>query len=107
PTLFKETPIPPVAEVEDKSFLTGAQAVLSGQGDTGSEAETPQYQVAASCTVIGHRAYSINFETGSARLTTDGMQVVRELKDSIALTGAFVKIDGFTDNTGSDTVNVP
>lgn len=108
PTLFKETPIPPVTEVEDKSFLTGAQAILSGQGDMGSDAETPQYQAAASSgTVIGHRAYSINFETGSAKLTPDGMSTVRELKDSIALTGAFVKIDGFTDNTGSDTVNVP
>jgi OOP family OmpA-OmpF porin len=108
PTLFKETPIPPVTEVEDKSFLTGAQAILSGNGDAGSDADVPSYQAAqAGGNQIGKRAYNINFETGSARLTPDGQQVVRELKDSLALTGAFVQIDGYTDNSGSDTVNVP
>lgn len=108
PILFKETPIPPVAEVEDKSFLTAAQAILSGQGDTGSDADVPSYQAAAATgTQIGKRAYAINFQTGSANLTPDGQATVRELKDSIALTGAFIKIDGYTDNSGSDTVNIP
>ena len=69
PTLFKETPIPPVNEVEDKSYVTGAQALLSGSGDMGSEAETPSYASAEAGSVIGHRAYSIQFEIGSARLT--------------------------------------
>ena len=32
---------------------------------------------------------------------------MRELKDSIALTAAFIKIDGYTDDTGSDSVNIP
>lgn len=108
PTLFKETPIPPVSEVEDKSFLKGAQDVLAGNNTTGSDADTANYQTAAtSGSVIGHRAYSINFETGSANLTSDGRATVQGLKDQLSLTGAFVKIDGYTDNTGSDTVNIP
>src|SRR5208337_513653 len=61
----------------------------------------------ASADVIGHRAYSIQIATGSAQLTEQGKGTVQQLKDSIAITSAFVKIDGYTDNTGSDTVNIP
>jgi outer membrane protein OmpA-like peptidoglycan-associated protein len=108
PDIFKTTPIPPVGEVEDKSYITNAQAVLSGNGEQAAEADTPSYQQAAnSGETIGNRDYHINFQTGSATLTQDGEQVVRELRDSIALTNAFVKIDGYTDNTGSDTINIP
>ena len=32
---------------------------------------------------------------------------MRQLKDGLAITGLFIKVDGYTDNTGSDTVNVP
>jgi len=107
PTLFKETPIPDVKSVEDKSYITGAQAVLSGEGDTGSEAATPAYEQQASGEQIGHRAYNINFQTGSGQLTPQGEQQLRDLKDGLAITGAFIRIDGYTDNTGSDTVNQP
>ena len=101
------TPIPPVTDVEDKSFVKAAQDVLSGNGESVAEADAPSYQQASQGTAIGHRAYQINFQTGSATLTPDGQVTVQQLKDSIALTGAFVRIDGYTDNTGSDTVNVP
>lgn len=107
PVLFKETPIPDVKTVEDKSYITGAQAILSGEGDTGSESAdaAPSYtQVGEQ---IGHRAYNINFQTGSGMLTPAGEQQLRELKDGLAITGAFIKIDGYTDNTGSDSVNRP
>lgn len=107
PTIFKTTPIPDVKVVEDKSFITAAQAVLSGNGESTAEADVPSYQQASRGETIGHRAYSINFKTGSAELTTDGQQTVRELKDSIALTSAFVQIDGYTDNTGNDNINIP
>lgn len=107
PDIFKTTPIPPVTAVEDKSFITAAEAVLSGNGEDTAAADVPSYQQAAGGETIGHRAYSINFETNSAQLTPEGQQVVRQLKDSIALTGAFVKIDGYTDNTGSDSRNIP
>jgi OOP family OmpA-OmpF porin len=107
PNIFKATPIPQVTEVEDKSFITAAQAVLSGNGESTAEAETPSYSQAASGEAIGHRAYQINFESNSAKLTPDGQRQVHELKDSIALTAAFVRIDGYTDNTGSDERNIP
>ena len=30
---------------------------------------------------------------------------MQELKDSLAITGLFIQVDGYTDNTGSEAVN--
>jgi OmpA-OmpF porin, OOP family len=107
PTLFKETPIPDVKTIEDKSYITGAQAVLSGENETGSEAATVDYTSQASGTTVSNRSYNIQFQTGSGALTPAGEAQLRDLKDGLAITGLFIKVDGYTDNTGSDTVNIP
>ena len=107
PTLFKETPIPDVKTIEDKSYITGAQAILSGDNNTGSEAQTVDYTAQSSGDVVSNRAYNIQFQTGSGALTPDGERTLAGLKDSLAITGLFIKVDGYTDNTGSDGVNVP
>jgi OOP family OmpA-OmpF porin len=107
PTLFKETPIPDVKTVEDKSYITGAQAILSGEGDTGSDAAVVDYTSQASGATVSNRSYNIQFQTGSGALTPTGEAQLRELKDNLAITGLFIKVDGYTDNTGSDTVNIP
>jgi OmpA-OmpF porin, OOP family len=108
PTLFKETPIPDVKTVEDKSYITAAQAILSGEGDTGSEAQTVDYSAQErSGNVVSNKAVYIQFATGSGALTPRGEDQLRDLKDQLAITGLFIQIDGYTDNTGSDTVNVP
>jgi OmpA-OmpF porin, OOP family len=107
PTMFKETPIPDVKTIEDKSYITGAQAVLSGEGDTGSEAQTVDYSAQANGETISNRAYNIQFQTGSGALTPAGEDTLRQLKDGLAITGLFIKVDGYTDNTGSDTINTP
>jgi OmpA-OmpF porin, OOP family len=107
PTLFKETPIPPVQTVEDKSYITAAQAILSGENETGSEAATVDYTTQASGEAVSTRSYNIQFQTGSGALTPQGEAQLRDLKDGLAITGLFIKVDGYTDNTGSDTVNIP
>jgi OmpA-OmpF porin, OOP family len=107
PTLFKETPIPDVKTIEDKSYITGAQAVLSGENETGSEAQTVDYTAQASGETVSNRAYNIQFQTGSGALTPQGEETLRQLKDNLAITGLFIKVDGYTDNTGSDSVNIP
>lgn len=107
PTLFKETPIPDVKTIEDKSYVTGAQAILSGEGDTGSDAQTVDYTSQASGETVSNRSYNIQFQTGSGALTPAGEDQLRQLKDNLAITGLFIKVDGYTDNTGSDTINIP
>jgi outer membrane protein OmpA-like peptidoglycan-associated protein len=102
PALFKDTPIPDVKDIEDKSFVTGAQARMSSGG---AEGETPQYAANETGPVVSKRSYSINFETGKASFTSEGVRTMRELKDSLAITGLFIQVDGYTDNTGSEPVN--
>ena len=102
PALFKDTPIPDVKDIEDKSFITGAQARMSSGG---AEAEAPQYAANQSGPVVSKRSYSINFDTGKATFTSEGVRTMQELKDSLAITGLFIKVDGYTDNTGSEPVN--
>jgi OOP family OmpA-OmpF porin len=105
PAVFKSTPIPEVREVEDKSFITGAQARMN---DAGAAAETLEYATNSTANVVSKRSYSINFETGKASLTPEGERQLSQLKDSLAITGLFIKVDGYTDNTGDEThVNIP
>ena len=102
PALFKDTPIPDVKDIEDKSFITGAQARMSSGG---AEGETPQYAANQSGPVVSKRSYSINFDTGKATFTSEGARTMQELKDSLAITGLFIQVDGYTDNTGSEHTN--
>lgn len=106
PEVFKDTPIPDVKEVENKSYITGAQALMS---DGGSAADLPRFDTPSRTnTVVSKRNYSINFETGKATLTASGVQQLLELRDSLAITGLFIKIEGHTDNTGNEQiVNLP
>ena len=102
PALFKDTPIPDVKDIEDKSFITGAQARMSSGG---AESEAPQYAANESGPVVSKRSYSINFDTGKATFTIEGARTMQELKDSLAITGLFIQVDGYTDNTGSEDIN--
>ena len=102
PALFKDTPIPDVKDIEDKSFITGAQARMSSGG---AEGEAPQYAANETGPVVSKRSYSINFDTGKATFTPEGARTMQELKDSLAITGLFIQVDGYTDNTGSEEIN--
>lgn len=104
PDLFKSTPIPDVKDVEDKSFITGAEAAMSDEG-AGGAAEQQNYAGEAGGPVVSKRDYSVNFNTGQATLTPDGEATLNHLSDSLALTRLHISIDGYTDNTGSDSIN--
>jgi OmpA-OmpF porin, OOP family len=109
PQLFKDNPIPPYKEAVDTSFIFGAQAKLNTEGVQGSSAETVDYKAeAASGQVLGHKAVYINFATGSDQPLPEGVATLNELKDSLAINSQLaLQIDGYTDNSGSDTVNMP
>jgi len=108
PELFKEsgpTPLPDVREVEDKSFILGVeQAVVNGE-DQGAAADVQDYAKQGTGEVVSKRSYSITFATGSATPLPEGEQVLAQLKDSLAITGLRIKVDGYTDNTGSADTN--
>lgn len=105
PAIFKDTPIPDVKEVEDKSFVTGAQAIMT---EIGAAPDTPKYAASESKTVVSKRDYNINFDIGKATLTPEGVEQLQDLKDNFAITGLSIKVEGHTDNTGDEQkVNLP
>jgi len=109
PQLFKDNPVPPYKEAVDTSFIFGAQALLNTGGVQGASAETVDYaKEAESGTVLGHKAVYINFASGSDQPLPDSLPTLNELKDSLAINSQLaLQIDGYTDNAGSDQVNVP
>ena len=102
-------PIPPYKDAVDTSFIFGAQALLNTGGVQGAAAETVDYaKEAQSGQVLGHKAVYINFASGSDQPLPDSLPTLNELKDSLAINSQLaLQIDGYTDNAGSDAVNVP
>lgn len=109
PLLFKDNPIPPYKEAVDTSFIFGAQAMLNTNGVQTASAETVDYaKEAAQGSVLGHKAVYINFASGSDKPLPNSLPTLSELKDALAINSQLaLQIDGFTDNDGSDSVNVP
>jgi len=109
PQLFKDNPIPPYKEVADTSFIFGAQALLNTSGVQGASAESVDYaKEAESGTVVGHKAVYINFASGSDQPLPNSIPTLNELKDALAINSQLaLQIDGFTDDAGSDAVNIP
>ena len=109
PQLFKDNPIPAYKEAVDTSFIFGAQSSLNSSGVQGASAETVDYaKEAQGGQVLGHKAVYINFASGSDQPLPDSLPVLSELKDSLAINSQLaLQIDGYTDNAGSDVVNMP
>jgi outer membrane protein OmpA-like peptidoglycan-associated protein/ABC-type nitrate/sulfonate/bicarbonate transport system substrate-binding protein len=109
PVYYKDNPVPPYKEAVDTSFIFSAQALLNTGGVQGAAAETVDYaKETQSGTVLGHKAVYINFASGSDQPLPDSIPTLNELKDSLAINSQLaLQIDGYTDNAGSDAVNVP
>ena len=109
PALFKDHPIPQYKDAVDTSYIFGAQSVLAAGGVQGASAETVDYtKQAASGTVVGHKAIYINFATGSDHPLPISLPTLNQLKDDLAINSQLaIQIDGYTDDVGTDTVNIP
>ncbi len=104
PKVFESTPLPPASEIEDKSFISGAESAMNSSG---GDADTTNYTEQAAGSAVSSKVWEITFKSGSADLTPESEAVMRELKDSTAITGLAIQIDGYTDNSGPDSINVP
>jgi OOP family OmpA-OmpF porin len=101
--LFKKTPIPPYEQIATTSYILQAKALLDNPG---AAAESVSYSASKQPgQVVSRKNWDINFATGSARLTPQGIEVVREIKDEVAITGLTIELAGHTDNTGSPDAN--
>lgn len=98
------TPLPEAKDIIDRSLISELSDEAANGGVQTAQADTQTY-TASSGRTVSDRDYSINFATGSAQPLPDGEATLAQLKDSIAITGLKVKIDGYTDNTGSAAIN--
>lgn len=56
---------------------------------------------------VAERSYAIQFETGSARLTSSGVEAMQSMFNDLNTHDLRITVSGHTDNTGSDEVNIP
>lgn len=104
PDLFKDTPIPPSSQAINTAYLWQAKTIVE---EGGPAADVQKYSATAGTgTQLGDKSYHIEFPTGSATLTSQGLEVVKQIKDDTAITGLTITLEGHTDNTGNQLSNV-
>jgi len=91
---------PKFEDVVDTSFVTAALAgVQTSVASTFTASKSITQQVSA-------KDYSIEFATGSNKLTPAGYRTLNQIANSVGMTGLRVRITGYTDNTGNDAANL-
>jgi len=94
---------PPYDSIVDTRYIQSLMSRMESQ--TGAEKVT--YSASDSIKdVIGHKNWSINFQTGSASFDPRAMDTLAQLRDTIMLTKSIVQIHGHTDNTGTPDGNM-
>ena len=71
-----------------------AQDKLSDVGSSVGEVAKVDYSAQQNGSVLGDANYHINFATGSAEPLPDGVALLNQLKDSLAVTQAAIEVDG-------------
>lgn len=110
PKLFQgNNVIPAYKDAVDTSLIFAAQSMLANGGIQSGKAEQVDYAAQkAAGTVRGSKPVYITFDTGSNTIKPESYAVLNGIKDQLAVDeGLAISIDGYTDNTGSDTVNIP
>ena len=99
---------PSINEVLNTSYIE-AVANRSGNKTNVVAADETKYAEATTVTnTVSKRAWSIQFETGSANFTSSTLRLMQELNDQLTVAqGLQISIEGHTDATGSDAVNIP
>jgi len=104
PTLFKT-----MVSADDVQYLDVLKELQTKTpANTLAVATTQTYSSGAGSQVVAAKNYAIQFATGSATLTPEGKATVDEIAHDLIVANALkASIDGYTDNQGSDNVNVP
>jgi OmpA-OmpF porin, OOP family len=87
---------PKSAEVVDTSYV----ADLLKKAPVQASVDLPKFSGAAITNVVSKKAWSIQFETGSAAFSPEALSMLTTLSKDLELTDLVVEIDGNTDNTG-------
>jgi len=94
--------VPAFSTVSDTSYIQAAAL----RGARGQVAEVQHFDGTGSTHVVGHRNWTINFQTGSAEFTPDSVATLEDLRDQLLVaSGSYVDIHGHTDSVGDPTFN--
>ena len=101
--------VPTYPAIGDVLNLTYLQAVAAKGGSHAIADKTVYAENTTEITnTVSKRAWSIEFETGSANFTNRTIQTLNELNDQLTIAqGLQISIEGHTDRTGSDAINIP
>lgn len=97
--------IPDFASVMDMSYLTEA---LQGIPETQGVSVAAMAVATPITQAVSTRSWHIEFDTGRATIKPESMPQLYEIKDSAAIASSLrLRLDGFTDATGSADRNLP
>lgn len=99
------TTFPPTEKILNTRYL---QMALGRQGDAGvATAEPLTYSSTASMSqVIGKRAYSITFKTGSAEILPASFPTLESIGNDLLTSNTIAIVHGHTDTTGTPAGNI-
>ena len=92
----------PYSDVVDTQFVTAALANVN----TGASTSQTFAAGATIDKITSQKSISIEFETGSAKISPSSFAKLVQLANDTGMTGLLIRIDGHTDNTGSMATNV-
>jgi len=102
--------VPSYPNYEDVVNLTYLKNVASTYAPSQiTSADEVKYNTDAGITTqVSKRSWSITFRTGSAEFTPDAYVILEQIKNQALIgSGLQLRIEGHTDNVGSDQVNIP
>lgn len=97
---------PPIEEVLNLRYL---QEVVNENHKEYATADKIEYSNSDKITeTISKRSYSIQFNTNEASFTPEAIDVLKDLHDQLTVASSLkITIEGHTDNSGSDVINIP
>lgn len=100
--------VPTYPSIDNVLNLSYIKNVAARNSDYVSADKTTYDNSSEITNTVSKRAWSIEFETGSANFTAETKRTLQELHDQLVIAqGLRISIEGHTDNTGSDAVNIP
>jgi OOP family OmpA-OmpF porin len=98
----------PVSDILDTSYVQDVAAKAPAASTSLAAAEKPTFSAAEPVrNVVSRKAWNINFQTGSARLTPEAERQMQQLlRDLLVANAAVVEVHGHTDNAGAPQANM-
>ena len=98
--------VAPVTDADSVADVSYLQAIAGQAAGSGGKAEAGRtYTGQAMQQVVGRRAVSIAFQSGSAALTPQGVRQLEQLANELTISDLKIVLNGYTDSMGNEDSN--